>query len=75
MSEAQKCRLESERAAYSQKPDDYLTAGVASAQREQSPQNFAWSVPEVHRRIADYQNVHTEYRDNYHEWDFLNQVC
>jgi hypothetical protein len=74
MSEAQQCRLESEQALQSHSSNDYLIAGVASSQADQSPQNFAWSVPEVDRRIADFKNVHTEYRDNYHEWDFNKQV-
>ena len=44
------------------------TAGVSSTQIDQSPHNFAWPIREVTRPVANYQNVHTEYRDNYHEW-------
>jgi hypothetical protein len=52
--------------------DDYLIAGVTTSQHERSPPNFAWPVPQSHlpqrKRGEGSQNIHTEYRDNFHEW-------
>lgn len=71
-SEAHRASLVAERATHSQ--EDYLVAGIPSSQTKRSPSNFAWPVSEAPKRTVDYKNVHTEYRDNFHEWDF-SQVC
>lgn len=53
----------------------YLLAGVTSTHSDRAPPNFAWPVPDVHSRQIDYtNNVHTEYRDNFHEWRPEDQV-
>lgn len=69
MSEAQRAMQESEEATKA-KLENAFTAGMPSSQAEKSPSNFAWPVSEIPRRVADFSNVHTEYRDNYHEWEY-----
>jgi hypothetical protein len=45
-----------------------VVAGTSSSQMETAPPNFSWPVAEVPRHAPDYQNVHTEYRDNFPGW-------
>jgi hypothetical protein len=54
--------------------EDYLIAGVTTTSSiDGSPHNFAWPVPEAPRPPLRYKkNIHTEYRDNYHEWATAN---
>ncbi len=66
MSEAQRVAATAE-SSKSQLVD--ITAGIASSRNDKSPANFAWPVPEVTKHVTDFQNVHTEYRDNFHEWE------
>lgn len=65
MSEAQRAMTSTVDAT---KDDHDFVAGVASLQTQKNPSNFAWPVPEISKRVADYSNVHTEYRDNYPKW-------
>jgi len=34
-----------------------------------APSNFAWPVPPAHHDVANTSNHHTEYRDEFHEWN------
>lgn len=68
--------------------NDYIIAGVTSStSHENSPPNFAWPVPEISQHESQYNHtsdennyesdLHTEYRDNYHEWnnsDYNRQI-
>ena len=67
MTEAQRSMIITNEAIKNNLYHDTVGAGVSSTQINQSPHNFAWPVPEVTRHVTDYKNVHTEYRDNYHE--------
>jgi hypothetical protein len=59
-----------EEATKAQHEDSGFVAGVASSQSQRSPSNFAWPVPEIPKRVTDYSsNIHTEYRDNYAQWE------
>lgn len=54
------------------KGEDYLVAGVTTSQHEKFPPNFVWPVPQSElprrKRGEGNHNIHTEYRDNFHEW-------
>lgn len=68
MSEAQSAMISADEASKNNLHHDSEGAGIPSTHIDKSPSNFAWPIPDVTRRIKDYKNVHTEYRDNYHEW-------
>lgn len=69
ITEAQSACIDAERASQSHRSNDYLVAGIRTSASDRSPPNFAWVVPEKPKRVMDFNNVHTEYRDNFHIFD------
>jgi hypothetical protein len=69
MSETQRARAQSEKSLKEHKIDPTFTAGVPSSKSEKAPSSFAWPVKEITRHVPSHSTAHTEYRDNYHEWE------